>query len=263
KGGTTPPSNANLAIEHLRQLQKELCYAPTESPRKVGLLFAAEHMHPAGANSLLKILEEPPPRVVLLLVSAAPERLLPTVLSRCQRLVLGPLDAANLRRQLEGEGVIGERLELAVRMGAGSLQRAREVATGEFDETRQLVEEFLAGGAAQQDEVYWRVLDELGGDRGQLERFLHVCGLYLRDLFLLAYGQGESVVQVDRRAYLDTALEIIDAARVALEIDRAAETLSHNASPQLVLTDIWRSLRRGGTAFAIPPDAGLARVRRW
>ena len=263
KGGTTPPSNANLAIEHLRQLQKELCYAPTESPRKVGLLFAAEHMHPAGANSLLKILEEPPPRVVLLLVSAAPERLLPTVLSRCQRLVLGPLDAANLRRQLEGEGVIGERLELAVRMGAGSLQRAREVASGEFDETRQLVEEFLAGGAAQQDEVYWRVLDELGGDRGQLERFLPVCGLYLRDLFLLAYGQGESVVQVDRRAYLDTALEIIDAARVALEIDRAAETLSHNASPQLVLTDIWRSLRRGGTAFAIPPDAGLARVRRW
>ena len=58
-----------------------------------------------------------------------------------------------------------------------------------------------------------------------------------------------------------SALEIIDAARAALEIDRAAATLSHNTSPQLVLTDLWRSLRRGKTA--IPPDAGLAGVRRW
>ena len=146
-------------------------------------------------------------------------------------------------------------------MGAGSLERAREVAAGDYDETRRLVEEFLVGGAERQDEVYWRTLDELGGDRRQLERFLHVCGLYLRDLFLLAHGQEGSVVQIDRRAWLDSALETINAARAAIEIDRAAETLSHNTSPQLVLTDLWRSLRRGGTAFAAPPEARLA--ARW
>ena len=260
-GGQSPPGNANIAIEHLRQLQRELAYAPTESPRKVGLIFVAERMHPAGANSLLKILEEPPPRVVFLLVSAAPERLLPTVLSRCQRLALGALGEGDLRRALRDEDVVGERLELAMRMGAGSLERAREVAAGDYDETRRLVEEFLVGGSERQDEVYWRTLDELGGDRGQLERFLHVCGLYLRDLFLLAHGREGSVVQVDRRAWLDPALETIDAARAALEIDRAAETLAHNTSPQLVLTDLWRSLRRGGTAFAVPPEARLAARR--
>ena len=42
---------------------------------------------------------------------------------------------------------------------------------------------------------------------------------------------------------------------------RAAETLAHNTSPQLVLTDLWRSLRRGGTACAVPPEARLA--ARW
>ena len=261
-GGATPPSNANIAVEHLRQLQKELSYSPTESPRKVGLIFAAERMHPAGANSLLKILEEPPARVVFILVATAPERLLPTVVSRCQRLSLGPLSAEAIRRQLELEGVVGERLELAVRMGAGSLQRAKEVVAGEFDETRRLVEEFLSGGAAQEDEVYWSVLDELGGDRSQLEEFLLVCGQYLRDFFLLAHGQGEAVVQVDRRAYLETGSATIDAARAAVEIDRAAETLANNASPQLVLTDLWRSLRRGGSAAVPPPEASLAGARR-
>ena len=165
------PSNANIAVDHLRQLQRELAFAPTESRRKVGLIFAAERMQPAGANSLLKLLEEPPARAVVALVSAAPERLLPTVLSRCQRMILNPLDAATLRAQLESEGVVGECLELAVRMGAGSLQQAKEVAAGAFDGTRRLVESFLSGGSEQRDEVYWSVLEELGGDRGQLERF--------------------------------------------------------------------------------------------
>ena len=261
--GAVLPSNANIAVEHLRQLQRELAFAPTESPRKVGLIFAAERMHPAGANSLLKLLEEPPVRAVVVLVSAAPERILPTVLSRCQRMILSPLDAATLRAQLEQEGVSGERLELAVRMGAGSLQQAKDVAAGAFDGTRRLVESFLSGGSEQRDEVYWSVLAELGGDRGQLERFLQVCGLYLRDLFLLAHGCDASVVQVDRRPYLENLLEKIDAARVALEIDRAAETLGHNANPQLVLTDLWRGLRRGGTALMTPPDPSLTRARRW
>ena len=261
--GAAIPGNANIAVEHLRQLQRELAFAPTESQRKVGLIFAAERMHPAGANSLLKLLEEPPPRAVVALVSAAPERLLPTVLSRCQRMILSPLDVATLRAQLEQEGVAGERLELAVRMGAGSLQQAKEVAAGAFDGTRQLVESFLSGGSEQRDEVYWSVLAELGGDRGQLERFLQVCGLYLRDLFLLTHGRDASVVQVDRRPYLENLLKKIDAARVALEIDRAVEALGHNANPQLVLTDLWRGLRRGGTALVPPPDPSLARARRW
>ena len=63
--GTAVPGNANIAVEHLRQLQRELAFAPTESPRKIGLIFAAERMHPAGANSLLKLLEEPPARAVV------------------------------------------------------------------------------------------------------------------------------------------------------------------------------------------------------
>lgn len=257
------PSNANIAVEHLRQLQRELAFTPTESPRKVGLIFAAERMHPAGANSLLKLLEEPPGRAAIALVSAAPERLLPTVLSRCQRMILSPLDETTLRAQLELEGVAGERLELAVRMGAGSLQQAKAVAAGAFDATRQLVESFLAGGSEQRDEVYWNVLAELGGDREQLERFLQVCGLYLRDLFLLAHGRDASVVQVDRRSYLENLLEKIDAARVALEIDQAAEALGHNANPQLVLTDLWRGLRRRPPALVSPPDPSLARTRHW
>ena len=64
---------------------------PAEGGWRVVVVDGAEEMNPAAANALLKVLEEPPPRAVLLLVCAAPGRLLPTIRSRCRRLRLSPL----------------------------------------------------------------------------------------------------------------------------------------------------------------------------
>ena len=107
-------SNVNIARDHIRLLQREMAYAPTEAEHRVGVILEAERMHPAGANSLLKLLEEPPRGAILILVSAAPERLLPTVLSRCQRLPLQLLGQAELKAHLRDRGVAADRLELAV-----------------------------------------------------------------------------------------------------------------------------------------------------
>jgi DNA polymerase III subunit delta' len=61
---------------------------------RVCIVDAADELNPAGANKLLKVLEEPPPRSLFLVVSHAPGRLLPTIRSRCRRLDLRPLDAS-------------------------------------------------------------------------------------------------------------------------------------------------------------------------
>ena len=65
---------------------------PAEGGWRVVVVDGAEELNQASANALLKILEEPPPRAILLLVCAAPGRLLPTIRSRCRRLRLTPLD---------------------------------------------------------------------------------------------------------------------------------------------------------------------------
>ena len=247
--GTLFHSNVNIARDHLRLLQREMAYAPVEGARKVGLIFEAECMHPAGANSLLKILEEPPPNALFILVSAAPERMLSTVLSRCQRLSLQRLSQADLKTHFQGIKLGRERLELAVRMGEGSLRRATQVARGEFDELRGQAEAFLLAGIMREDEGYWSTLDELGArsERGQLERFLEICGAYLRDLFLLAYGREEEITQVDRRDFLEQLRPCLEAEQIeeaAAEIDRAYDYLSRNVNVNLVLVDLWRRLCR-------------------
>jgi len=84
-----------IAVDDVRRVTGFMGLTPAEGGWRVVVVDGAEELNQASANALLKVLEEPPPRAVLLLVCAAPGRLLPTIRSRCRRLRLSPLpDAA-------------------------------------------------------------------------------------------------------------------------------------------------------------------------
>ena len=84
-------SKTEIGIDDMRELQRIANLAPYEGKRKVFIIEDAEYMSTEAANSLLKILEESPPRVVWLLLASEERRLLPTIISRCQRLELKPM----------------------------------------------------------------------------------------------------------------------------------------------------------------------------
>ncbi len=73
-----------IKISHVRELKSWLYLKPHSSTIKLAVLFNVEEMQPAAANSLLKVLEEPPAYAVLILQAKKKEKILPTVLSRCQ-----------------------------------------------------------------------------------------------------------------------------------------------------------------------------------
>jgi len=80
-----------IAVEKVREINTFMSLTPAEGGWRVVVVDGAEELNQASANALLKILEEPPPRAILLLVCSAPGRLLPTIRSRCRRLRLTPL----------------------------------------------------------------------------------------------------------------------------------------------------------------------------
>ena len=90
-----------IAAEDARGIPPFLHLTPAEGGWRVVIVDGAEDLNAQSANALLKILEEPPPRAVLMLVCAAPGRLLPTLRSRCRHLPLTPLSDADLRRTLD------------------------------------------------------------------------------------------------------------------------------------------------------------------
>lgn len=255
-GSRTGASTAgNISREHLRQLRRRMAYAPAESSRRVAVILCAENMHPAGANSVLKILEEPPDQAVFVLVSAAPEHLLATIRSRCQRLMLRRLSSRDIAAQLAAEGFAADRAQLGVRMAEGSLERARQAGLGSLDETRARVERFMQAATEQDDAAYFKLVADLGAreNRSELELFLKLCSLYLRDLFLLEHRCEELTSFPDKDHFLQQLRPVLSLSQVeaaTTEVDRAVDYLARNINPGLVLADLWQCLRasdrRGG-----------------
>src|SRR5688500_10180521 len=80
-----------IPVDDARKLGEFFSKSPASAPHRVAIIDAADDLNPSAANAILKTLEEPPPRGVLLMVSHAPGGLLPTIRSRCRRLAFQPL----------------------------------------------------------------------------------------------------------------------------------------------------------------------------
>lgn len=129
-----PVANAYSVAEVREGIIPEVHRSPIEGARKVVVVLDAERLQGspgsggAPASALLKTLEEPPTRAVLLLVTAAPGELLDTIRSRCQRVDLAALDHATMQAALEREGVDPGRAALSARLAGGQMARARLLA---------------------------------------------------------------------------------------------------------------------------------------
>jgi DNA polymerase-3 subunit delta' len=132
---------AEIAVDDVRDLGAFMHMTPAMGRHRVAIVDAADEMNRNAANAVLKVLEEPPPNAVLLIVAHAPGRLLPTIRSRCRRLALQALASDTVVQLLAdyaphisteertalarlAEGSIGRALELAA---AGSLTLYREM----------------------------------------------------------------------------------------------------------------------------------------
>ncbi len=141
--GTGAGGFERLKIESFRELKASMGFGAHEGSYRIFLIANAERLTPQAANSLLKLLEEPPPSWVLILTASDSSLLLPTLVSRCQRVRLRPLPDSLLRTLLDEARVPAERQELCLQLGQGSWKRTIELADDAIWERRSLVLKFL------------------------------------------------------------------------------------------------------------------------
>ncbi len=122
--------NRNITIKQVRGLAALFDLSPSLSSWRVAVIDTMDELEPGAANALLKMLEEPPPNSIFLLVSHAPGRLLPTIRSRCRRLdfqALGPDDMTSvLEAQAPALGAPDR--DRVIAMAGGSAGRALSFA---------------------------------------------------------------------------------------------------------------------------------------
>ncbi len=127
-----------LRAEGVRDAIADVFFRPFEGRRRVIILTDAERMNPTTANTLLKILEEPPSWATLILVTANEAALLPTVLSRCQIFRFSPLAPEELETLLRSRhGMDPDRAALLAAVAGGGIARALELAEEPLPELRQ------------------------------------------------------------------------------------------------------------------------------
>ncbi len=115
-----------IAVENVRRATDLFATTSATGGWRICIVDCADEMNPSAANALLKMLEEPPPRGLFLLIAHRPGRLLPTIRSRCRRLDFAPLAVAEVEAAMRLAGGQGTEAEMAeaARLGAGSVRAA-------------------------------------------------------------------------------------------------------------------------------------------
>jgi DNA polymerase-3 subunit delta' len=205
-----PPDPPQLLIKlgQIRSLIHSSQYLPGEGPRKLYILTAASFMKEA-ANSLLKVLEEPPDYVHIILCAENPGELLPTIRSRCAMVRLGALPVEELEMMLADKRPDWQpkHRTLVARLSQGAAGRALGFKLEEYVSARADALLLLRAAVAEQDHTALFKMTETyrAGADGQVKTsaLLRTLGLLLEDLLLLNSGTPELVRNVDIRGDLE------------------------------------------------------------
>lgn len=142
-------ASSTIPVDAVRRALSMFGSTAADGSYRVCIVDSAEDLTVASANALLKVIEEPPPRSLFLIVSHAPQRVLPTIRSRCRRLLLRPLEDRDIRSVISSLGspwidVPGPVVDQALNYGEGSARRTLELLDADkvsfIEQIRRLLE---------------------------------------------------------------------------------------------------------------------------
>ena len=249
-----------ISIHRVRELKQFAAFPGSGRSGSVVLMPLADRMTPEAANSLLKLLEEPPERFTLVLSTADPGALPQTILSRCQMLRFSPLPGEEIERALrDRKGLDAGRARLVAQLASGSYGAALAWLEADTDALRARAVELLRTSLKPLAERVrftesLRLTDSRDG-RLELIELIDVLQVWMRDAQLVAeLGEEDArphLVNVDQMETLvrfNRNLSEVDYNAVAAALDEAAFQVQRNVSVRLILIGLLerfhRSIRR-------------------
>jgi DNA polymerase-3 subunit delta' len=233
--------NVNIPVEQIRAMQREISLKPFEAKRKVIIIAEAEHMHISSANSLLKTLEEPPVDANLILTSNDINKLLPTLVSRCQQIRFGKIPAKVISDELVRVCNLDEERALyCANYSNGSYGRALDFARGEKEDLRQdaldLIGVSTQGKTGQIIRMVDQVLDRW--DRNSIQDMFAFLISIFRDVHMVLGGYDELInsdmapvvvklsEKLKRQNIVEEAFRVAEQVRIDCQIRNASQKLA-------------------------------------
>lgn len=239
------PSNGKkeIGIDQIKEMQSAASLPPYEGRCKVFVFNKAESLSHEAANRLLKTLEEPAPKVLIVLLTAREGDVLPTIVSRCQRVELHSLPVALIKtRLIEYHSVDEEKADLLARLSGGAVGWAllalqdEEVVQARSQRLATLAD-LKRASITQRFAYAAQLATRFTKQREEVEEILRLWIQWWHDLLLIRGGRSESITNVDRIATLSEQAMDMNTGQIVgfiRHLQGANKELAQNANPRLV-----------------------------
>jgi DNA polymerase-3 subunit delta' len=240
---------AEIKIENIRQLQRDISFKPYEARKKVFIIDNAHRLNPEASGALLKILEEPPQNSFIILISDKPALLFKTIVSRCKTLKFSPLPRALLQEFLKKEhGLDRYRAHYLAYVSEGRLGHAlRLKETDALRMKNAVIDNFIFTRRLSFDSLSKQ-------DRNEIREDLNILATWFRDIYLIKIGIPHlELIHDDRKEELlklMSRFSFVELNEIMDSISRAIFYLERNINIKLLLYDLrsqlWKAQSTSG-----------------
>ncbi len=218
-----------ISVSQIRSLIKQSAFGPTLSKHKICIINEADTMNTEAANSLLKLLEEPPDKWVIILVAASVSRLLPTILSRVIQVRFTPLSVQETKNVLLQKEIPEAEADLLAHLSDGSLGQALRFREERILDFRNAALKYVAAFPLQapmtwllHEDYFSDIIPSAGGNE-QLQLFVPMVVSLLRDLLFVKSGLPDRVFNIDALPQLQSIAQKWDGSRLYQATESAQE----------------------------------------
>jgi len=243
---TVSPEGNALKIDQMRLLKDTAYLKPMAGEKRVFLVTQAEKMTEEAANSLLKVLEEPPSFSHIILITSNPYRIIPTITSRCQVFSFSPLSGETIRKVLEKRGYPRERALVFSRLVRGNLRRALESEWEGIQKRRQKAWEVLQALLQEKKASFFLTNPPA---KEELEDVFTALASFFRDILLLQEGGDDRLLlNPDYSTELRAAARSVTSGQTLDLLDRvdyALSALGKNLNVNILMSSVFSETAEG------------------
>ncbi len=246
---------AKILIDNMRDVKQFVSLKIHSARHRVVLISEADRMNEAASNSILKLLEEPPPQTILILTTSRINQLLPTIVSRCQVIPFGPLQAEEIEKELKRRGVKEEQARVVSRLAEGSFRKAMILLQEDYNSLRNLAYQALQLAASGDVVEQLNFVETLAAGRNKslVKDFLSLVLLFLIDVYFFHQLRFENpdwnavLTNFDRRNELEKLAMLLEDKNVLEAIgktEKLIDLVDKNIYINLILIDFMNLFRR-------------------
>ncbi len=234
----------NISKEESRNIIKALSLKSFEANYKVMLVWLPEWMHPFAANAILKILEEPPPNTVFLMVSYNSDQLLSTIISRLQLIYVPSFNDTEIVSYLQSEMTLpADKAQQLAFLSEGNLNKAVKLSEGSALTHADFFKQWMRVCFKMDFTNMLQFAEQFYSMSKEEQKSLLFYGLHImRETTLWKYGAQNLIrVQEDERNFIGNFSNVFDAAQIEMlsrEFNNSLKWLERNSNPKILFTNL-------------------------